>query len=180
MNETSILTCCAFTGHRPNRFPFRYNEQAPLCKKIKAELVRQSDRLYQEGVRKFWFGGALGVDLWAAEAVVALQQRHRGVSLCCAVPFQGYEDSWHPAGRERLAQVLSICDEVVTVCGRYSPDVYKRRNYYMVDRCQTLVAVFDQDRSVRSGTLQTVNYAKKVGRQIVYIHPDTAEMQTNG
>ena len=31
---------------------------------------------------------------------------------------------------------------------------------------------------MRSGTQQTVNYAKKKGLQIIYIHPDTAQVTT--
>lgn len=171
---------CAFTGHRPARFSFRYNEDAALCRKIKAALLEQAERLYQTGVRRYWFGGAMGVDLWAAEAVITLTRSCPDISLCCAVPFEGYDSMWRQETRSRMESVKRACDEVATVCGGYSPDAYKQRNYYMVDRCRWLIAVFDQDRSVRSGTLQTVNYAKKLGREIIYIHPDTAEVQTNG
>ena len=44
----------------------------------------------------------------------------------------------------------------------------------MVDNSQYLIAVYDQDRSIRSGTGQTVNYAIKKRRGITFIHPDTA------
>lgn len=176
MKERSAIECCAFTGHRPDRFSFRYDETAGLCKTIKAKLLEQAERLYQAGVREYWCGGALGTDLWAAEAVLRLKQKYPDVSLCCALPFRDYDGKWRQDGRRRMEAVKANCDEVVTVCGGYSPDAYKRRNYFMVDRCQHLIAVFDQDRSARSGTLQTVNYAKKLGRRIVFIHPDTAEV----
>ena len=41
-----------------------------------------------------------------------------------------------------------------------------------------MVAVYDNVNNMRSGTQQTVNYAKKKGLQIIYIHPDTAQVTT--
>ena len=168
--------CCCFTGHRPERFAFRYYEGDPLCVKIKQALYDQAERLYVEGVRRYWFGGALGVDIWAAEAVLKLKQRRPEIELCCAIPFPGFDVAWRPKSRDRLARALAACEETDTICGAYFPDAYKRRNYFMVDRCAYAVAVFDQDKSRRSGTLQTVNYAKKQKLNITYIHPDTGEV----
>ncbi len=51
---------------------------------------------------------------------------------------------------------------------------YRRRNEYMVDRAGYLLAVYDNDRSIRSGTGMTVNYARKKGLPITLIHPDKA------
>lgn len=53
---------------------------------------------------------------------------------------------------------------------------YKKRNYYMVDHADCLLAVYDNERSVRSGTGMTVNYAKKKGLPITLIHPDTNDV----
>ena len=53
---------------------------------------------------------------------------------------------------------------------------YKKRNYYMVEQAGHMIAVYDNAHNMRSGTQQTVNYAKKKGLQIIYIHPDTAQV----
>ena len=37
-----------------------------------------------------------------------------------------------------------------------------------------MIAVFDPEKNQRSGTQQTVNFAKKKLLRIIYIHPDTA------
>lgn len=44
----------------------------------------------------------------------------------------------------------------------------------MVDHADYLVAVYDNERNLRSGTMQAVRYAERQGRTIRYIHPDTA------
>ena len=64
------------------------------------------------------------------------------------------------------------------ICHAYRPDAYKKRDYYMVDRSVCGIAVYDQDRAIRSGTRMTVNYAMlKKKLPITFIHPDTGAVQ---
>ena len=52
----------------------------------------------------------------------------------------------------------------------------KDGNYYMVDHAEYLIGVFDNQKKLRSGTAQTVNYALHQGKVITLIHPDTMEI----
>ena len=54
---------CVITGHRPTRFKFKYNEKDKRCQRIKKCLQEQLIRLYNQGVRCFWVGGAMGADI---------------------------------------------------------------------------------------------------------------------
>ena len=66
---------CAFTGHRPQSLPFGSNEQDERCQKLKAVLEQEIERVYSEkGVTHFISGMALGVDTFAAEAVLHLKE----------------------------------------------------------------------------------------------------------
>lgn len=77
----------AFTGHR------RYDGE---CDDALRAVVRE---LYGRGFRVFWSGMALGFDLAAAEAVLALRGELPGLWLCCAVPFPGQADRFPEADR---------------------------------------------------------------------------------
>ena len=44
----------------------------------------------------------------------------------------------------------------------------------MVDQANYLVAVYDDVRNLRSGTMQCVRYARENDVPVVLIHPDTA------
>lgn len=168
---------CAITGHNPQRFKFKYNEQAPLCRKIKAALTEQIKALYQKGVRVFYVGCAVGVDTWAAEIIIELKQQadYGDMELFCAIPFPEHTEKFTDGQKKRYENILSQCTDKEVISRHYSPVVYKRLNYYLVDRSQYLIAVYDQDKSERSGLGQTVNYAVKKGLQITFIHPDTSE-----
>lgn len=171
------MNACAFTGHRPTRFKFGYDEQSPLCKSIKKSILDQCRKLYEtEHVRTFYTGCALGVDIWGAEAVLLLRSEYPDIKLICAMPFPKHTAKWSDEQKQRFDKILSAADEQITVCERYSDDAYKQRNYYMVDNAQFIIAVFDDVKGQRSGTLQTVNYARRKNRQITPIHPDTASI----
>lgn len=173
---------CAFIGCHPTRFKFKYKENYTLCKKIKAALLEQAKLLYGRGVRRFYVGGALGVDMWAGEAVLSLKAlpEYPAIELVCVIPFAGHDSPWDAPSKRRLAKLLSSCDKQITAASADRTDAYKVRNYYMVDNSEYLIAVHDGDGGERSGASQAVNYAKKRKREIILIHPDTAKASLDG
>jgi len=169
---------CAITGHNPQRFKFKYNEQALLCQSIKAAIAEQIKMLYSEGVRLFYVGCSVGVDTWAAEILVDLKRQtdFSDIELFCAIPFPDHSERFTDGQKNRYQQILSQCTHQETISRKYSPVAYKRLNYYMVDNSQYLIAVYDQDKSDRSGLGQMVNYAVKNNLKMTFIHPDTADI----
>jgi len=141
-------------------------------------MQEQFTLLYEQGVRRFFVGGALGVDLWAGEILLQMQAQPEfdGIELIIAIPFEGHNTKWDVDSKNRLQFLIDHSTETVVVgTATELPAVcYKRRNYHMVDRADYLLAVYDKDRSIRSGTGMTVNYAKSKRLHITLIHPDTA------
>jgi uncharacterized phage-like protein YoqJ len=175
MNKLS----CAITGHSPQRFKFKYNEEAPLCRSIKAVLAEQIKLLYSKSVKVFYVGCAVGVDTWAAEIILDLKQQadFSDIELFCAVPFPEHTEKFTAVQKKRYENILSRCDNKETVNRHYSPTAYKRLNYFLVDKSEYLIAVCDQDKSGESrGLMQMINYALKNNLEITYIHPDTADV----
>ena len=167
---------CAVTGHRPSRFKFKYSEDYSLCKKIKRAMLEQFKRLYDEhGVRRYYVGGALGVDMWAGELILRLKEQpgYGDIELVVVLPFEGHDSKWDERSKKRMAFIREHCTVTMIVSDGLSPEDYRQRNEYMVDHADVLLAVYDNDRSIRSGTGMTVNYARKKGLSIILIHPDT-------
>ena len=200
---------CAITGHRPTRFCFGYNENHPLCKEIKERLFEQFQMLYdRENVQTFFVGGALGVDMWAGEQLLALKEKsgyenieiivaiqllvlkeksgYENIEIIVAIPFVGHDSKWPEQSQKRLKSPIQKATNCIVVSQEANTASYKKRNYYMVDHADFLncymvdhadflVGVFDNAKQMRSGTAQTVNYALRQGKQIILIHPDTAD-----
>ena len=173
--KTTSMNSCAITGHRPSRFAFRYDESDPRCIALKQQLRCQLVRLCRRGVRRFWLGGALGVDMWVTEALVQLRAEGEFLpEICLALPFAGYTARWSEEDRRRMDRLQQACQKVVLVTdGSHPAEDYKERNRYMVDRADCLLAVWDSEKGRRSGTAMTVNYAQKRRLPVLLVHPDT-------
>lgn len=161
--------CCCFTGHRPGRLPWGWNEDLPAARALKARIMREVLRAYTRGFRHFLCGMAQGTDLYFCQAVIDLKRNTSDVSLEAAIPFPGQADHWPPADQERRRTLLLGCDFETVVQHHYSPSCMARRNRYMVDRSALLLAVYDGD--PRGGTAGTVAYALTQGLETVILDP---------
>ena len=175
------LTCC-FTGHRPQRLPFREDTCHPAYIKLKETLKIEIEHLIvEEKVNWFITGMALGIDQICAELVLELKKIYPQIGLECAIPYEEQASSWTPQQREQYFRIIKNCDKESLLQTQYSCDCMKKRNQYMVDNSTFVLAVWDG--SFRSGSGQTVRYAQKFGRDITVIHPATLEIirekQTN-
>lgn len=172
------LQSCAITGHRPTRFKWKYNENNNGCKRLKKRMRDQFILLYEKGVRRFYVGGALGVDMWAGEIILRLKEQPEcsDIELVVVLPFPGHDEQWDPRSRERLAFLIRHSKEHLTIGKTACQESYTQRNHYIVDQADWLLAVYDDMRNLRSGTMQTVNYAKKKNKSIILIHPDTVQV----
>ena len=175
------MTSCAISGHRPTRFKFGYKETHTGCKRLKRVMREQFDLLYQQGVREFYVGGALGVDMWAAEILLRMKEQsaYSDLLLHMVLPFAGHDENWDERSRERLRFIMRHCADtvIIGIPGQLPLACYKLRNQYLVDHADCLLAVYDSDRSIRSGTGQTVHYAQRRGlHPIILVHPDTFDV----
>ena len=159
-------TCCC-TGHRQKGFPFKYGTDLKkhneylnaLEEKIKLAIT-------DYGVTNFISGMALGADLDFAEIVLKLR-KHYPVTLECAIPCPDQTLMWNGADKLRYESILKSADKINLISERYTPDCMLKRNRYMVDKSEVLIAVFNGVE--RGGTWYTINYAKKNNKQIEII-----------
>ena len=158
MNKKNRENACCFSGHRAEKLPWRYNEDAPECLALKALLAELVGEAYDAGFRRFYCGMATGSDMYFGEAVIAMRQEHPDVTLAAVIPFLGQEKHWPKAQRERYARLKEKCDTVTVLHDTYRRGCMQERNRYMVDRSSLLLAVYDER---PGGTFSTVRYAQK-------------------
>ena len=163
------MKTCAFTGHRPQNLPFGFNEEDERCIDLKKTLREQIINLIEnEGVTHFISGMAIGVDMYAAEIVLGLKASYPGITLESAIPCESQAAKWSEALRDRYFDIASKCDKETLIQTHYPPDCMDKRNRYMVDQADVLIAVWDGS---PSGTGKTVRYAHQQGKSVTVIDP---------
>ena len=155
---------CCFTGHRPGKLPWRYNEFDPRCLKLKRRIADAVELACEQGFRHFLCGIAMGCDLYFCEAVLALRERHPDVAVEAASPWPTQADAWPPAQRERYDRLVAAGDFETMGSGQYTATCMLRRDRYLVDHASLLIAAFD---GTSGGTRYTVEYALNQGLAIV-------------
>ena len=168
-------TCC-FSGHRPSKLSFGYDEGHPDCLRLKVRLFGETDRMRIKGITAFITGMAQGVDIIAAEIVLDIRRTYPkdGVCLIAAVPYEGQADRWPAKYRERYFDILSEADEVITLQKRYTDACMRERDRYMVDASSHLIAVYG---GIGGGTRYTMDYALKKGLDVIIIDPVTLKRE---
>lgn len=155
------MTICAVTGHRPGRLgdgaaargrgQYTWYKRSLLMKKLyefaKVELLTIAPEQVMTGM-------ALGWDMVIAAACYELK-----IPYIACIPCDNQESKWQPSDREHYYDLLQKAYEVVNVSpGPYAVTKMFRRNEYMVDRCDVLLALWDGD--YQGGTGGCVRYAE--------------------
>lgn len=72
--------------------------------------------------------------------------------------------------QDRYFDIASKCDKETLLQQRYTPDCMHKRNRYMVDQADYIIAVWN---GKPSGTGKTVQYAQQQGKPVRVINPIT-------
>ena len=163
----NIENACCFTGYRPEKFDFAFDTDCRKMTEFDNRLLYCISQLIEQGCTVFYCGMAKGFDIVAGECVALLKQRNKKIRLIAVEPFAGNSESFDPKWKQCHDNLLTQCDEVVTLNLEYSSWCYSQRNRYMVDRSRYVVTYYD---GRPGGTQNTLNYATKHSREIINIY----------
>lgn len=166
---------CSFTGHRPQNLPFGFNEEDERCVLLKEIILGKVEMLItQFNVTHFISGMAIGIDIFAAEIVLSLKEKYPHIKLECAIPCETQSIKWSEPLRDRYYDILSKCDKETLLQTRYTKDCMQKRNQYMVDNSDFIIAVWNDK---ASGTGYTVRYAESKGKTVIAVNPEDLKIK---
>ena len=159
-------TCCV-TGHR--------DIPAEQIGYIKKSLEQEVDRAISDGFTCFISGFACGIDLLFAEIVSERIAKNPALKLIAAIPYRRRLDTLQKSERTRV--LIDLCAEIYVAAEEYHPSVYAKRNRYMVERSDRVIAVYDgREKGGTVGTIRLAHSMKKdlaeiaVGRIVLPCH----------
>ncbi len=156
------MDTCFFSGHRAIAF----------TDEVKTALRNNILRCAQKGILTYITGGALGFDTEAALAVLECRRTFSDIRLFVYIPCPQQADGWKEFDRRRWAAINDMADRVEIISPYYTKDCMKRRNFRMVDDADCGIVYYDG--SFRSGTGQTVRYARRCGLPLINLCRDMA------
>jgi len=149
--------------------PFGYDEKSALCRLFKARLYSEIEAMIGQGYAHFISGGAMGMDMFAAETVLELKATYPWILLEMVSPFDGQAARWDDALRRRHDRLFEQADIVTATAHEYSRGCMFRRNRYLVENADLLLAAYD---GLEGGTAMTVSYARELGVPVRILWPD--------
>lgn len=168
------------TGHREKYIrPYKDNPENYdiTCTAVKLMLERYIELVMEKGYNTLISGLAEGADLWSAEKVLCRKRFDKNCRLIGVMPYLKHSAGFSEENMKLLRLVERYSDLLITTCDKRNmtygktvtpftdPNVYKRRNYYLVDNSAVVIAFLDDENSF-SGTAQTVRYAKRLNRPV--------------
>lgn len=176
VNSDMKRTVC-ISGHRDKSIiPHKKDDSDATVFAVRKMLFSFINIAVNRGFDTFISGLAEGTDLRAAEYICSIKSE-KNLKLICAMPFIKHSQFFKPPYLrilekvEKNADILTVVnDEAQITYGKNiskfsSPFVYRERNYFMVEKSSEVIA-FLNDNSYRSGTYQTVNYARRKNKKI--------------
>lgn len=169
------------TGHREKSIVPYNNDHANLditLFAVKAMLNGYLSATFKKGYTTIISGLAEGIDLWAAKIAICQKRYENERHLIGVMPYRRHFHGFSEENRKLLQEVeryadflVSTCDNPDMVYGKKAtastdPQIYRKRNYYMVDNCSVVIAFYNED-NPRSGTGQTIRYAKQQDKHIL-------------
>ena len=142
----------AGTGHRLDKLALPGH--SGYSDFVRDRLVDLAEAVLRKlGPDKVYSGMALGWDMALAEAAWRCD-----LPWVAAVPFVGQEGRWPEKSRQHYEWLLGKANDVVVVCpGEYAAWKMQRRNEYMVDNSNLLLALWNGS---PGGTGNCIAYAK--------------------
>ena len=158
------VTCC-FTGHRRRDLPFEGDVSKQGVKNLISTIQLLCAHAYQEGYRTFITGMADGADLMCGSVIMDMMndRRYKGLELICAMPYEEQRREVTTAESRYIHSLLLDIARAVVITGKRSDSGrYRERNKFMVEHSSAVIAVY-KEKPRGSGTLQTINMAKRAG-----------------
>ena len=146
-------TCCV-TGHRD--LPQREINH------VKVALRREIEKAVVDGFTCFISGFAEGVDQFFVEIVLELQRLNPMIELVAVIPYKNRLNKL--IEKKRTYEMLEACADVVVIREKYQPSVYSRRNRYMVEHSDRVIAVYDGRE--KGGTAVTIRFAHLLKKEL--------------
>ncbi len=155
MDVFEISYSCSFSGHRILGKDFN-----------REELKNSIKEVINRGYTTFLVGMAIGFDTECFDLLTNLKKENKEIKIIACLPCKNQDKGFRKEQKQKYQENLKKADEIICLNEEYINGCMQQRNRFMVDNSSVLISYL---RYKKGGTVYTVNYAKKKGKEIIYI-----------
>ncbi|MCP3738781.1 DUF1273 domain-containing protein [Rossellomorea sp. BNER] len=140
---TSVVTVSGYKQHELGLF----KQDDPAIGFIKKALEKELTSFAEEGLEWVVISGQLGVELWAAEVVFALQTDYPNIKLAVLTPFLNQEENWNENNKELYEMILSQAEFVDSISKEpyNNPQQFRNKNQLLLHKSDALLILYDEE-----------------------------------
>ena len=168
INEEMSAYIACFTGHRPQKLPWGFNENDERFLNMKNRTRVEIENAIKKGYHTFLCGMALVFDMMCAELVLELKKKYPHIKLIGAIPCKNQSSRWNQAQKDRYDKLIKQLDNTRCIYDTYEDGCMQERNQYMINNSSLVIALYN---GLGGGTKSTIDYAKKQGKEVVVVKP---------
>lgn len=145
---------CAVTG---NRYLLKNFDRL----KLENEFIK----FIEDGYDTFLIGMAIGFDTVCFHTLEKIRKQ-KSIKIIACIPCENQDAKFSEECKIEYQRMLSVSDAKIFTGKQYTSKCMQVRNEFMVDNSSLLFAYMKKD---KGGTVNTVNYALKKGKRIIFL-----------
>lgn len=158
---------CCFTGHRPENMPKENTDEYVLLRQLTKLYIRL---MLDRGRNIFITGMSRGFDLMAAELILKDEDLMPVAKVICAIPYLAQINEMKTQKEIELYKyIYENSSAAFCMYKEFKKKCYAVRNQFMVKHSNAVIAYLKNPEIAHSGTIQTLNIAKKRGLETIVI-----------
>ncbi|WP_082295161.1 SLOG family protein [Sporosarcina ureilytica] len=134
------------TGYKQHELGI-FDDKHPGISIIKKALKSQFISLIPDGLEWIIVSGQLGVELWATEVILELQEEYPQLKYAVITPFIDQEQNWNDANKEKYQSMLVHADYQVSLTSTpyEAPWQFTEKDKFLIRNSDGMVLVYDAE-----------------------------------
>lgn len=167
------------TGYKQHELGI-FDDKHPGIGFIKKALESRFITLLEEGLEWVIVSGQLGVEMWAAEVVIALQESYPQLKFAIITPFQEQDKNWNDTNKDKYQMLLANADYTTSLTSKQyeAPWQFIEKDKFFLRNSDGLLIVYDSENEGSPKFMKKMadSYAEKSDYCVITITADDLQI----
>jgi len=142
-----LIKRLVITGYKPHELGI-FNQNHPGIPIIKTAIQRKLIELIDDGLEWVILSGQLGVETWAAEVIIELQESYPDLKYAIITPFLDQEKNWNEEKQEKYEEILMYAEFYKSITNKpyEGPWQFIEKNKFFLRNSDGILLIYDEEK----------------------------------